>query len=136
MVGGSERCAVPPPDKKAYVEDISHILVNDYGRQKYYKPTEVERAHQKSKWYDHLDFSCWAMSVFSTHEDFDRHHAETGEICDYTEMKTEMLSGITMDSTDFFSLDHVNMDASWLDLGSVFEGIGNFFSSIDIDIDL
>ncbi len=129
-------CAVSPDDKKAYIADLGKILVEDYGKKKYYKPEEVERSHRKSRWYEGLDFSCWGMSVFSSHEDFDRHHQNTGENCNYTEMKTEMLSEISTDSTDFFSLDNVNFDASWLDLSAVFEGVGDFFSSIDIGIDL
>lgn len=128
-------CATAPSDKKAYIADIGQILVEDYGKKKYYSPEEVEKSHRKSRWYDSVDFSCWSMSVFSSHEDFDKHHQQTGEICNYTEMKTEMLSGISTDSTDFFSLEHINFDASWLDLSAVFEGIGDFFSSIDIGID-
>ncbi len=128
-------CAVFPNDKKAYIADLGKILVEDYGTKKFYKPEEVEQSHRKNRWYEGLDFACWGMSVFSSHEDFDRHHQITGENYDYTEMKTEMLSGISTDSTDFFSLENVNFDASWLDLSAVFEGIGDFFSSIDIGID-
>ena len=128
-------CAVSPNDKKAYIADLGKILVEDYGTKKFYKPEEVEQSHRKSRWHEGLDFACWGMSVFSSHEDFDRHHQITGENYDYTEMKTEMLSGISTDSTDFFSLENVNFDASWLDLSAVFEGIGDFFSSIDIGID-
>lgn len=106
---------------------IGKILVNDYGKKKYYKPEEVTKSHKKSKWYDGVDFSCWGMSTFSSHTDFDKYHEETGEVCDYTEMKSEMLSGLSVSSnTDLFDIPNIDIDASWLDFGDVFEGIGEF----------
>ena len=128
-------CAPAPTDKKQYIKDIGQILVEKNGKKKYYKPEEVKKAHKKSKWYDGLDFSCWAMSTFSSHSDFDKHHAETGEICDYTDMKTEMLSGLSVSAnTDWTEIPDIDIDSSWLDFGDVFdgllEGIGDFIGGI------
>ncbi len=128
-------CAPAPTNKKEYITDIGKILVTENGKKKYYKPEEVKKAHQKSKWYDVLDFSCWAMCTFSSHSDFDRYHEETGEICDYAEMKTEMLSGFSASAdTDWLSLPDIDIDASWLDFGNmfdgIFEGIGEFIGGI------
>jgi hypothetical protein len=128
-------CPSAPVDKRAYIADIGRILVKDFGRKKYYKPQEVKKAHAKSKWYEYLDFSCWGMSTFSSHTDFDEYHEQTGEACDYVQMKSEMLEGISSTDmvhlTDFPGLD---VDASWLDLGDVvggiLEGVGEFFSGI------
>lgn len=128
----SNNCTNIPENKKQYIEDIGKILVKDYGKKKYYKPEEVKKSHRKSNWYEGLDFSCWSMSVYSSHDDFDTYHQSTGESCDYTEMKAEMLSGISSTDIDILSLSDVNLDASWLDLSAVFEGIGDFFSAIDI----
>ncbi|WP_332022123.1 hypothetical protein [Kaistella sp.] len=128
-------CAPAPADKKKYIEDIGKILITDYGKKKYYKPEEVKKAHRKSKWYDGLDFSCWAMSTFSSHEDFDEYHEATGEICDYTEMKTEMLNGLSASAeSDWFVLPDIDIDGSWLDFGDLFcgilEGIGDLAGGI------
>ncbi len=130
-------CKVSPPNKKEYISDIGKILVVENGKKKYYKPEEVKKAHRKSKWYDELyfDFSCWGMSVFSSHSDFDKHHEETGEVCDYVAMKTEMLNDLSI-STDINWIDipDIDIDASWLDFGDVFdgllEGIGEFIGGI------
>lgn len=128
-------CAPPPTNKKEYISDLAKILVESNGKKKYYKPEEVKEAHKKSKWYDGLDFSCWGMSTFSSHKDFDKYHEETGEICDYTEMKTEMLNGLSISSTaDFSDISNLNIDDSWLDFGEsfdgFFEGIGEFIGGI------
>ena len=128
-------CAPSPANKKEYISDIGKILVEENGKKKYYKPEEVKNAHRKSKWYDGLDFSCWAMSTFSSHSDFDSYHESTGEVCDYTEMKSEMLSGLSISSTaDWTEIADLNIDASWLDFGDVFggilEGIGGFIGAI------
>lgn len=128
-------CATAPTNKKEYISDLGKILVEINGKKKFYKPEEVKEAHRKSKWYDGVDFSCWGMSTFSSHKDFDKYHAETGEICDYTEMKTEMLNGLSISPTaDFADISNVNIDASWLDFGDafdgLFEGIGEFIGGI------
>jgi hypothetical protein len=132
-------CSPAPLDKRKYISDLGKILVKDYGKKKYYKPKEVKKAHEKSPWND-AGFSCWGMSTYSSHADFDEYHQETGEICDYTTMKAEMLEGISLtDSTDLTHLTDIDLDASWLDVGGllegVLEGIGEFFSAILSDVD-
>lgn len=132
-------CPPAPTDKRKYVSDLRKILVKDYGKKKYYKPTEVKKAHEKSQW-SNFDFSCWGMSTYSSHSDFDSYHQETGEVCDYTAMKSKMLEGISLtDSIHVADLTDIDLDASWLDigeiLGGVLEGIGDFFLSILSSID-
>lgn len=128
-------CAPAPTNKREYISDIGKILVEENGKKKYYKPEEVKKAHRKSKWYDGLDFSCWGMSTFTSHSDFDEYHEQTGEVCDYTEMKTEMLNGLSVSSTaDWTEIPDLDIDSSWLDFGDVFdgvlEGIGEFIGGI------
>lgn len=128
-------CTPSPTNKKEYITSIGKILVKENGKKKYYKPEEVKEAHRKSKWYDGLDFSCWGMSTFTSHSDFNKHHQETGEICDYVEMKTEMLSGLSVSSTtDWTNIPDLDIDASWLDFGDIFDGlldgIGEFIGGI------
>src|SRR5688572_29919112 len=87
-------CHPSPADKRKYVRDIGKILVTTHGRRKFYRPRQVKEAHRKSTWADH-DFSCWGMSVYTSHQDFDDYHRTTGEACDYTQMKSHMLEGIS-----------------------------------------
>lgn len=127
-------CPPAPSDKRKYIADIGKILVADYGKKKYYKPEEVKRAHKKSDWRG-FDFSCWGMSTFTSHADFDSYHQEVGEACDYATMKAEMLEGISLtDSVHLADLPEIDLDASWLDIGTlldgVLEGAGDFFSGI------
>lgn len=126
-------CNISPENKKQYIADLGEILVKDYGKKKYYKPEEVKKSHNRTDWVSSLDFSCWGMSVYSSHHDFDAYHLSSGEVCSYTDMKSEMLVGIT-DDVSFFDLPDVEVDESWIDLSGTFEAIGDFFSSI-IDID-
>lgn len=131
----SKNCPSAPTNKKEYLTDIGKILVKDYGKKKYYKPEEVKNAHRKSKWYDGLDFSCWGMSTYSSHSDFDKYHEQTGEICDYAEMKTEMLQGLSLtNGLEVSEITDLDIDASWLDFGeifgNIFEGIGEFIGGI------
>lgn len=78
------------------------------------------------------------MCTFSTHSDFDVYHEEMGEICDYTAMKAEMLSGLTSsveDHVNWFDLQDIDLDASWLDMGDIFEGLDDFISGIFESLD-
>jgi hypothetical protein len=132
-------CPPAPPDKKKYIADLGKILVKDNGKKKYYKPEEVKKAHKKSDW-SAYDFSCWGMCTFSSHSDFDLHHQETGEVCDYTSMKATMLEGLSWnDTADLLQWPEVDLDTSWLDIGDLLggflEGIGDFFSSISEGLD-
>jgi hypothetical protein len=124
-------CSKAPENKKEYLTDIGKILVEEHGKKKYYKPEEVREAHRKSKWYDgleSLDFSCWAMSTYSSHSEFDEYHLQTGESCDYLEMKSQMLGGLS--NIDFdLSLTDVD-DLSWLDFGDIFEGFFDFVTGV------
>ncbi len=75
------------------------------------------------------------MSIFSGHTDFDNYHQKSGEIYDYVQMKTEMLNGLSISSTaNWTEISDIDIDASWLDLGDIFdgllEGIGDFISGI------
>lgn len=130
-------CSTAPKNKKEYISELGKILIKDYGKKEYYKSEEVKKSHKKSKWYDGVDFSCWGMSTFSSHSEFDKYHEETGEICDYTEMKKEMLSGLSISTntdTSWFDIPDLDIDASWLDFGEIFggivEGIGDFVGGI------
>lgn len=128
-------CHTAPANKKEYITDIGKILVHEYGKKKYYPPEQIKTAHKKSKWYEGFDFSCWAMSVYSSHSDFTRYHQQIGETCDYTDMKTEMLQGLSVHGgSEIPDLPDADIDSSWLDFGEVFgnifEGIGDFIGGI------
>ena len=130
-----EFCTPLPDNKKQYIKDVGTILLHDYGKKEFYKPEEIKKANQKTSWgTSGTDFSCWSMSVFSSHEDFDAYHRSAGEVCDYVEMKQTMLEGISGNNFDFsfleFTDSDINIDSSWLDLGEIFGAIGDFFSSI------
>jgi hypothetical protein len=131
----STSCPPSPSNKKEYISDIGKILVKQNGKKDFYKPAEVKKAHRESKWYDTLDFSCWAMGFFSSHTDFDIYHKEFGEVCDYAEMRTEMLGGLSeAEVSDWTEISDIDVDASWLDFGDafedMFEGIGEFVAGI------
>jgi len=102
-------CTLSPADKKAYAIDVGKILVKKHGKQKSYTPLQVIKASQHTK-YD-LDWHGWAMSLYSTSDDFTAYHDSIGETCDYASMKAEM----AYDITDGASESWFDIDLSWLD---------------------
>ncbi len=132
-------CHTPPPDKKDYLTQLGRSLVKRYGKKKYYKPKEVKKANKDTD-YSNYDFDCWGLSVFSSREDFTTYHQSTGEDCDYSAMRTTMLSDIAGTSFNSASFPDIDLDTSWLDFDNVLEGVGDFFSRIweslpDMDFD-
>lgn len=128
-------CPPAPSDKKEYITDIGKILVQKHGKKKHYSPEEVKKAHQQSKWYEGLDFSCWAMCIFSSHGDFESYHLQHDETCEYVIMKGEMLQDLSSTvSEKWYEISEIDLDTSWLDMGDVFdgilEGITEFFGQI------
>ncbi|QWX85576.1 hypothetical protein H0I23_08035 [Cellulophaga sp. HaHaR_3_176] len=126
-------CSIAPTNKKEYISNLGKVLVEQNGKKKYYKPEEVKKAHKNRNRDDYfdIDFECYGMSIFCSHSDFDTYHQETGEVCDYVAMKTEMLSGLSVSTNaDWTDISDLNIDASWLDFGDVFEGIGEFIGGI------
>lgn len=132
-------CHTPPPDKQDYLTQLGRSLVKRYGKKKYNKPKEVKKANKDTD-YSNYDFDCWGLSVFSSREDFTTYHQNTGEDCDYSAMRTTMLSDIAGTSFDSTSFPDIDLDISWLDFDNVLEGVGDFFSRIweslpDMDFD-
>ena len=71
------------------------------------------------------------MSIFSTKNDFDIYHEKVGEVCDYISMKAEMLKGVSGATAEQWStIPDMDIDASWLDLETVFDGISEGFSAL------
>ncbi len=101
-------CANPPKDKKAYAESVGKILVKNYGKKKYYSVPEVQNA---AKTASAVDWHCWAMCLYVSPGEFDAYHQSTGEVCDYTAMRSEMASALTDNSSPSW----FDAELSWLE---------------------
>ena len=98
-------------EKKEYGKEVGSFLVEKYGKKKYYTPAQVKYASKKSK-YD-IDWHCWAMCLYTSPNNFRVYHEKIGEVCDYTSMKTEMVSAVTDGvSESWFDFD---FDLSWFE---------------------
>lgn len=132
-----KKCPPAPSNKEQYIKEIGQELVATYGKKDFYKPEEVRQSHQKKKCSLDLDpdFACWAMSIFSSHQDFDVYHRQEGPMCDYSEMRTEMLGGSESDFfSDLVSIPDFDLDGSWIYLtetaSAITDGVGSFFSGL------
>ena len=111
-------CSVAPKDKKAYTKKVGEILVEKYGKKKFYTPAQVKYASNKSGY--GFDFHCWAMCIYTSPNDFDSYHQKVGEVCDYKGMRAEMASGNDGVGADsWFDFDLSWFD--WPDLSSIFD---------------
>ena len=73
----------------------------------------------------------WAHNIKHIFQFFDIYHEKVGEVCDYISMKAEMLKGVSGATAEQWStIPDMDIDASWLDLETVFDGISEGFSAL------
>ncbi|MEM9445385.1 MAG: hypothetical protein AAGA18_08525 [Verrucomicrobiota bacterium] len=112
-------CSISPNDKKKFLSAVGKDLVSHHGKKKYYTQDQIHTSCKRLA-YD-IDWICWAYCIFTDPITFAAIHEASGEVCDYTKMKTEALFALA-DGT--FQLPDI--DLSWLewpdiDLSSVFD---------------
>ncbi len=131
-----------PPDKKKYIQTLASALVNEYGKKRFYSPTEVNDVGRNMPIENSENYALWGMSIFCSKQDFVKHYdsefrnrngEEKNDL--YEDMKIEMLfefSTATIDTWDH--IPNLDYDTSWLDFGDllegIFEGIGDFIGGI------
>lgn len=92
---------------RSYKKKLGPYLVKNYGKQTHYKPQQVRKGIDDLNL--SVDSGCFAYAMYTSKDDFDAHHASTGEICDYDVMRA------TIGDVD----------------SSMFGSIGDFFHSSD-----
>jgi len=117
-----DTCAIPLQDKRALAQKVGKHLTSLYGGRRTYSPQLVKAAMRRCDLPDVWD--CWALSLFTSPEDFSTYHAALGEACDYASMHSEMLSALNLDLGagslfDFLSTDSLDVNLPSLDVGDV-----------------
>lgn len=84
-------------------------LARKHGKHRFYSPDQIRRSSTDLGY--PIDWSCWAMALFSSPGEFDSFHIANGEICDYASMKADMVSTLTNGASSGWFLP----DLSWLD---------------------
>lgn len=101
--------------RRAQAKRVGDRLVRQHGKQRYYTQTQVRRAHSDCGLSP--DLTCLSMALFMDRGSFDAHHAEIGEICDYGEMRSQMLGAVAKpDSSSFNPGLDLSINLDWLDL--------------------
>ena len=72
-----------------FVRKLGPALERRFGRKRHYSPKEVRRGGRDIGAPVGGDF-CYAYSIYCSREDFDEHHREAGEHCDYDSMRAEV----------------------------------------------
>lgn len=73
---------------KRYARRLGPKLKKRNGVSAYYTQEQVKAAAHHARL--PMDNICYGYAMFLTHEDFDRHHKELGEQCDYHAMREEI----------------------------------------------
>ncbi len=114
---------------KEYIQKLGKELVATNGKYKYYTFEEVNDAHRKISNDEGIPWA--AMSIFCTAETFEeiRLKFEGGE--SYEENRQSIFLEIFPDLLlNWGNFEMESWDFSWLDIGNVFEGAGDFVGSI------
>lgn len=73
---------------KSYLTRIGPLLAKRYGKAERYTPKQVEETAREAGLPMH-DL-CYALSVYCNRDAFDAYHAESGEDCNYWQMRAEV----------------------------------------------
>lgn len=103
---------------RSYRNKLGPCLQRRYRRHANYTPLQVRNCARSTG--VSLDYLCFAYAMYCTRDDFNAHHAATGETCDgqacdYDAMRGEIGAGVPVsDSGHSFGSDS---DGGWFDSG-------------------
>ena len=117
-------CDVSPENKRAMGVAVGEDLVRHHGKKPYYTVKEVQEGVQRRGYA--VDWSCWALCLYTSPADFNEYHHSLGEDCDYASMKGEMVSAMTEGASDSW----FDADLSWLEWPDI--DLSSIFGSIDL----
>ena len=123
-------------NKQEYLKSVGKALVEANGKQKFYTEEQLQKAHKKvseSTIWDSIELASEfieiASSFFLPAVDFIE--AFSASAARYLELKAEAAKELSSNSLlDWGTSTEIDLDMSWLDLGDVFEGLGDAFGAI------
>jgi len=72
----------------AYARKLPWALSKRYGYAQSYTPQQVRKTVETAEL--NVEFSCYAVAMFSSRESFDQFHRDLGETCDYDAMRAHI----------------------------------------------
>jgi hypothetical protein len=113
-------CNTSPENNRAFGQAVGNDLLKRHGKRRYYTSDEVHASVHRLGY--SIDWSCWAMCLFISPEDFIAYHDSIGEVCDLAAMKSEMVAALTDGaSSSWFNIDFSWFDWPGVDLSSIFD---------------
>ena len=85
---------------KSQIALVGIDLIKNYGKKEFYSVEEVKAANQRQS--VKFDVACVSHAFFNTHTDFDQHHRDIGEVCDYAAMRESALESVAMNNDTYF----------------------------------
>ena len=108
---------------RSFIRKIGPALERRFGRKSHYSPEEVRHAGRDVR--AQPDYFCYAYCIYCSQDDFDHHHRQTGEHCDYDSMRTEVAETYFGGDTSFSAETAIDAGSSHHDSG------GGWFSGGD-----
>ncbi|HED35908.1 MAG TPA: hypothetical protein ENJ08_17065 [Gammaproteobacteria bacterium] len=100
---------------KSYIKKLPGLLAKDYGKSKTYTPGQVKKTIERHGL--PVADARFGIAMFSDREAFDQYHQETGESCNYDDMRCE-IADKHLDGNSYFGI---------ADVTSVSSGHGGMF---------
>lgn len=74
---------------RSYLQQLPALLAKGYGMPELYTARQVRSTIERACM--NLEHATYALAMFADRESFDRHHAETGEQCDYNTLRNVVI---------------------------------------------
>ena len=108
-------CTLATPDKQLLARKVGSDLVRQHWKRRHYTVAEVRAAARRQNIPEAWD--CWALSLYTSPNDFVDHHMATGENCDYQVMHAKMVDAVRADSLLPDMIHHPGAGTELPDLG-------------------
>jgi hypothetical protein len=114
-----QTCHTPPKDKRAFAREVGDDLLKHRGKKRFYSIGEVHASLRRRR--IAYDLDCWAFALYTSRDDFKRHHRIRGERCDYDEMRGEMIDALAEGAWSLMDIDLSWLEWPDIDLSSIFD---------------
>ncbi len=94
-----------------YRRRLGPLLRKRYGRSGHYTAGQIRTTIEKFGL--NIHYSCYALAMYLTRDEFDGFHRQSGEVCDYDAMRQEVGDLCFSGRADFAVTECAGGDSSW-----------------------
>lgn len=77
---------------RKFATQLPDDLQRKYGAKRKFTPEEIEAVFKKYHYHQERKYWCYGYAMHSSRPEFDVYHLQRGEICDFMDMRSEIMN--------------------------------------------